>query len=106
MKISLRGRHALVVADGASSHKIDYCYNFLENSKYQSASKLHHWFKSYGDFDKWVDFAYWWSFSGEGAASATCAAGLFFIESTIRKFTVLHPSESYCTNAQLTLYTI
>ena len=65
MKISLRRRHALVVADGASSHKIDYCYNFLENFKYQRASKLHHWFKSYGDFAKWVDFAHWWSFIGK-----------------------------------------
>ena len=57
VKISLPRRHALMVADGAFSHK---CYNFLGNSK------SHYWFKSYGDFAKWVDFAYWWSFIGKG----------------------------------------
>ena len=30
------------------------------------ASKLHYWFKSYGDFAEWVDFAYWWNFIGKG----------------------------------------
>ena len=40
-------------------------------------SKSHYWFKSYGNFAEWVDFAYWWSFSGEGYASAACAAGFF-----------------------------
>ena len=30
VKISLRRRHALVVKDGAFSHKIDYFSNFLE----------------------------------------------------------------------------
>jgi hypothetical protein len=24
------------------------------------------WFKNYGDFAEWVDFAYWWSFIGKG----------------------------------------
>ena len=33
----------------------------------------------YGDFAEWVDFAHWWSFSGEGSASAAWAAGLFRI---------------------------
>ena len=47
------------------------------NSKSQSAFKLHYLFKSYGDFAEWVDFAYWWSFTGEGSASAACAAALF-----------------------------
>ena len=28
--------------------------------------KLLYWFKSYGDFAEWVDFAYWWSFIGKG----------------------------------------
>ena len=46
-----------MVGDGAFSHKIDYI-----------ASKSHHWFKSYGNFAEWVDFAYWWSFSGGGSA--------------------------------------
>ena len=37
---------------------------FFGNSKSQRASKLHYWFKSYGDFAEQVDFAYWLSFSG------------------------------------------
>ena len=39
------------------------------DSKPQRASKSHYWFKSYGNFAELVDFAYWWSFSGEGSAS-------------------------------------
>ena len=27
-----------------------------------------HWLKRYGHFTEGVDFAYWWSFSGEGSA--------------------------------------
>ena len=40
---------------------------------------LHHWFKSYGNFAEWVDFAYWWRLElhREGSAPAACAAGLF-----------------------------
>ena len=38
-----------------------------------------YWFKSYGDFAEWFDFAYWWSFGGEGSAPTACAAGLFII---------------------------
>ena len=38
--------------------------------------------QSYGDFAERVDFFYWWSFSGEGSASAACAAGLFFSTNT------------------------
>ena len=30
------------------------------------ASKSHGWFKSYGDFAKYVNFAYWWTFIGKG----------------------------------------
>ena len=41
-----------------------YDYDFES----RRASKLHYWFKSYGDFAEWVDFAYWWSFSGGGSA--------------------------------------
>ena len=29
---------------------------------------MHYWFKSYGDFAEWVDFDYWWIFSGGGSA--------------------------------------
>ena len=56
MKISLRRRHALTVEYGAFNHKIDYV----------KKSKLYYWFKSYGDFAEWVDFAYWWSCIGKG----------------------------------------
>ena len=41
------------------------------------ASKLHDWFKSYGGFAKYVNFAYWWTFIG--SAPAACAAGLFIL---------------------------
>ena len=60
-----------MVEDGAFSHKIDYVAS-------GRASKSHYWFKSYGDFAELVDFSYWWRFSGEGSASAACAADLFF----------------------------
>ena len=78
MKIYLPRRHALLVEDGAFSHKIDYTIFLKGNSKSWRASKLHNWFKSYGDFAEWLDYAYWWSFSGEGSASAACAAGRFY----------------------------
>ena len=46
------------------------------DSKSQRASKLHYWFKSYGDFAEWVDFAPWWSFIWKGlrlqAAQQAC----------------------------------
>ena len=32
----------------------------------EKASKLLYWFKSYGDFATWVDFAYWLSSIGKG----------------------------------------
>ena len=58
------------------------------------------WFKSYGDFTEWVDFDYWWSFSGEGSASAACAAGLFLCKGTFFSFdcipVVLHESFFVC----------
>ena len=50
---------------------------FFGDSKSRRASKSHYWFKTYGVFAEWVDFAYWWSFSEEGTVSAACAAGLF-----------------------------
>ena len=28
---------------------------------------MHYWLKSYGDFAEWVEFSYWWSFSGGGS---------------------------------------
>ena len=29
---------------------------------------MHYWFRSYGNFAEWIDFAYWWSFSAGGSA--------------------------------------
>ena len=78
MKISLRRRHALTVADGAFSHKIDYLLGY---SKSRRASKSHNRFKCYGGFAEWVNFAYWWSFIGKGPRVA-CNAGLFQYDST------------------------
>ena len=57
MKISLQRRHALTVADGAFSHKIDYVTIFKEilNPKGHpnriTGSKV-------TDFAEWVDFAH------------------------------------------------
>ena len=68
---------ALIIEDGAFSHKIDYVTIFFGDSKSQTAFKSHYWFKSYCDFAEWVDLAYWWSFSGKGPVSAASAAGLF-----------------------------
>ena len=58
MKKYLRRRHALMVEDGAFSHKIDYLTILFGDSKSQRASKSHYWFQSYGGFAEWVDFAY------------------------------------------------
>ena len=57
-----------MVGDGAFSNKIDWFFNIFGDSKSRRASKLHYLFRSYGDFAEWVDFAYWWSFSGGGSA--------------------------------------
>ena len=42
-----------------------------ELSKFQRASKLHKWFKSYGNFIEGVEL-HW-----EGSATAACIVGLF-----------------------------
>ena len=39
------------------------------DSKSRRASKWHYWFKSYNNFDEWVDYAYWPSFSRRGSAN-------------------------------------
>ena len=41
-------------------------YNFLGDSQFSRAFTSHYWFKSYNNFGEWLDFAYWWSFSGVG----------------------------------------
>ena len=69
-----------MVRDEPFSHKKEYVTIVLGDSR--RASKLQYWFKSYGDFEKLVDFSYWWSFSGEGSVSAACAAGCFCIIKT------------------------
>ena len=55
-----------MVRVGVSGHKI-LCCTCLGHS--QRISKLHHWFKSRGNFDEWVDFVYWWSCNGKGLRS-------------------------------------
>ena len=67
VQISLQRHHALMVKDGAFRHKIGYV-TFFGDSKILRASKSHYWFKSLVDFDEWMDYAYWWRFSGEGSA--------------------------------------
>ena len=42
------------------------CHSSKKLSKSGRASKLHHWYKSYGHFSEGVDFAYWWSCIGNG----------------------------------------
>ena len=53
--------------DGAGSHKRDYVTIFQEILNPEGGVQ-HYWFKSYGDFAEWVDFALLWSFSGGGSA--------------------------------------
>ena len=53
------------------------CLNFLD-SKSRRASKLHYWFKSYGNFDELVDFAHWWSFIGKGLLLQPAQQACFF----------------------------
>ena len=66
-KISLRHRHALMVKDGAFSHKITIL-KFSGDSKSWRATKLYYCFNTYRNFAEWVDFAFWLSFSGGGSA--------------------------------------
>ena len=50
----------------------------LGNSKSLRASKLHYWFKSYGNFAEWI--AYWRSFSGGGSAINGATTSSFLVE--------------------------
>ena len=61
MKIYLLRRHALIVEDGAFSHKIDYVTTFKEILNLETHPNR--------NFAELVDFACWWSFSGEGFVS-------------------------------------
>ena len=76
MKISLRRRHALTVADGAFSHKIDYILIFKEilnpegHPNCITGSKVKTIFLN-GGFCPLVEL------HREGSAPAACAAGLF-----------------------------
>ena len=92
MKISLRCRHALTVADGAFSHKIDYVTNLKEilnpegHPNRITGSKVTAILLN-GGFCPLVEL-HW-----EGSAPAACAAGLFLtIESTCQenKSTIKH----------------
>ena len=43
-----------------------FTFFLLSDSKSWRASKSLYWFKSYGGFTEWVEFAYWWSCIGKG----------------------------------------
>ena len=77
MKISLRRRHTLTVADGAFSQKVDYITIFKEilnpeeHPNRITGSKVTAIFQN-GEFCPLVEL------HREGSAPAACAAGLFF----------------------------
>ena len=66
MKISLRRRHALTVADSAFSHKIDYVTIFKEILNPEGHPNRINGSKVTANFAELVDYAYWWSFIGKG----------------------------------------
>ena len=66
-----------MVEDGTLSHKIDYITIFKEIWNLKGHQNCITGLKVTTFFDEWVDFAYWWHFSGEGSAPAASAAGLF-----------------------------
>ena len=72
-KISLRRGHALMVEDGAFSHKIVYV-RFFRRFLIQIALLV----QKLRQFSKWVDL-HW-----EGSAPAACAAGLFKMRKHLR----------------------
>ena len=45
-------------------------FDFLQKSKLQRISKLHNWFKRYGDFSEGLEFSYWWFCIGLGRVCA------------------------------------
>ena len=77
MKISLRRCHTLLVEICAFTHKIDYVTIFKAILNLKGHPNCITGSKVTANFDELVDFAYWWSFSGEGSAPAAYAAGLF-----------------------------
>ena len=60
----LQRSHTKMVKNGASSNKTKF--TFFRDYESLRASKSLFWLQSYGDFAKWVDFAYWWSCIGTG----------------------------------------
>ena len=74
MKIYLRRRHALLVQDGAFSHKID-CVKML--SEILKGIQIALLVQELWQFAEWVDFAYWWSCIGKGLR-LQCAEQVFF----------------------------
>ena len=76
-ELSLQRRHTLMVEDGAFSHKVDYVTIFKEIRNLKGQLNCITGSKFTANFDEWVDFAYWRSFSSEGSASAASKADLF-----------------------------
>ena len=62
-----------MVGDGVFRHKIDFFLNIFEEilnleshpNRITAGSRVT---VIYSDFVEWVDFAYWWIFSGGGSA--------------------------------------
>ena len=75
-----------MVKDGAFSHKIDYVTVFKEILNLEAHSNCITGSKVTGKFAEWMDFAYWWSFSGEGSTSAACTPGLFYLLPTMCEY--------------------
>ena len=72
-----------MVEDGAFKNQIDYITIFKVILNLEGHPNcISYWFKSYGDLAEWVDFAYWWIFSGGGSAiiGATASSSLTHIE--------------------------
>ena len=62
VNISLRHRHALIVGDCVFSH-VTIFYEILNLEEHPNCIT-----GATGNFAEWVDFYYWWSFSGGGSA--------------------------------------
>ena len=67
----MRVTHPFPRLQGATTPKrLEMVRPGLGHSKLHRTSKLHYWFKSYGDFTGGVDIAYWWSCIGQGLREA------------------------------------
>ena len=80
-----------MVEDGAFNNKIDYVTIFKEVLNLEAHSNCFTGSKVTGNIAEWMDFAYWWSFSGEGSTSEACAADLFYLLPTMCEYDAKSP---------------